>query len=152
MQAKTIEVGVGVFVAIAIAALFMLAVKVSNIAEPAASGGYAIKARFENVGGLKVRSPVKMSGVLIGRVAGISFDSETYEAVVTMDILPEFDRLPLDTTASIFTAGLVGKQYIGLEAGGEDTFLGDEDEILLTQSAIVLEQVIAQFLFNKAAE
>lgn len=142
----------GVFVAMGIAAMFMLAMKVSNIAGPSEAGGYTINARFENIGGLKVRSPVKMSGVLIGRVAGISFDIESYEAVVAMDILPEFDRLPLDTTASIFTTGLMGEQYIGLEAGGEETFLGDDDEIILTQSAVVLEQVIGQFLFNNAAE
>ncbi len=152
MQSKTMEVGVGIFVAIGIAALFMLAMKVSNIAELATTGGYTLKARFENVGGLKVRSPVKMAGVRIGRVAAITFDDKTYEAVVVMDILPEFSRLPKDTSASIFTAGLLGEQYVGLDAGGEDRFLGPDDEITLTQSALVLEQVIGQFLFSKASE
>lgn len=152
MQTRTIEVGVGIFVAVGIAALFMLAMKVSNMAEFTQSRGYTVTARFANVGGLKVRSPVKMGGVLVGRVAAIGFDDTTYEAVVTMNILPEFDKLPIDTSASIFTAGLLGEQYVGLEAGGEQEYFGTGGEIRLTQSALVLEQVIGQFLFNKAAE
>lgn len=152
MNSKGVEIGVGLFVALGLAALLMLAMKVSNLAESSVEGGYDIKARFDNIGGLKVRSPVTMAGVRLGRVTGISFDSETYEAVVTMTIMPQFDRLPEDTSASIFTAGLLGEQYVGLEAGGAEKFLQDNDEIKLTQSAVVLEQVIGQFLYSRAAQ
>ncbi len=151
-QSRTVEIGVGVFVALGLAALLMLAMKVSNLADDSGGHGYTVKARFDNVGGLKVRSPVTMSGVRIGRVAGISFDSDQYVAVVEMSIAPEFDRIPADTSASIFTAGLLGEQYVGLEAGGDEAFLADGDEIDLTQSALVLEQVIGQFIYSKAAE
>ena len=149
---RAVEVGVGVFVAAGLGALFVLAMKVSNISSFNQAGGYQIQARFENVGGLKVRSPVTAGGVRVGRVASISYDSDRYEAVVRMAIDPAFDRLPRDTSASIFTAGLLGEQYIGLEPGGEERFLQEGDQIKITQSALVLEQVIGQFLFSKAAE
>jgi len=152
MQTRTIEIGVGVFVAVGLAALFMLAMKASNIAALTESDGYEIVGRFGNVGGLKVRAPVTMAGVRIGRVAGIGFDDETYEAVVRMQILPEYDRLPEDTSAAIFTAGLLGEQYVGLEPGGAEEYLDPGDEIRLTQSALVLEQVIGQLLFSRATE
>ena len=152
MSTKGLEIGVGIFVALGLAALLMLAMKVSNLAESSGEDGYEIKARFDNIGGLKVRSPVTMAGVRIGRVSSISFDNQTYEAVVTMNIRPQYDRLPRDTSASIFTAGLLGEQYVGLEPGGDDRFLKEQDEITLTQSAVVLEQVIGQFLYNRAAE
>ena len=99
-----------------------------------------------------MRAPVTMSGVRVGRVTQIDFDDSTYEAVVRFSIDPRYMRIPLDTSASIYTAGLLGEQYIGLEAGGDEKFLADGDEITLTQSAIVLEQVIGQFLYSKAAE
>jgi phospholipid/cholesterol/gamma-HCH transport system substrate-binding protein len=152
MYSKTVEVGVGVFVALGLAALLMLAMKVSNLAELSAPDGYSVLARFDNIGGLKVRSPVRMAGVRIGKVTGIGFDDNTYEAVVTLSIHPTYERIPIDTSASIFTSGLLGEQYIGLEAGAEEIFLADEGEITLTQSAIVLEQVIGQFLYSKAAD
>lgn len=152
MQSKTTEIMVGIFVAAGLAALFMLAMKVSNLATFTDEKGYELTARFENVGGLKVRSPVTVAGVRIGRVAEIGFDSETYEAVVSLNISPHYNNLPTDTTGSIYTAGLLGEQYVSLEPGGEETYLKGGDEIRLTQSALVLEQVIGQFLFSKAAE
>jgi phospholipid/cholesterol/gamma-HCH transport system substrate-binding protein len=150
MSSKNLEIGVGVFVALGLAALLMLAMKVSNLSSVTGGRGYEIKARFDNIGSLKVRAPVTMAGVRIGRVSGIIFDDETYEAVVTLSIEAEYNRLPEDTAASIFTAGLLGEQYVGLDAGGAERFLEDQDEIRLTQSAVVLEQLIGQFLYNRA--
>jgi phospholipid/cholesterol/gamma-HCH transport system substrate-binding protein len=152
MYSKTVEIGVGVFVALGLAALLMLAMKVSNLAELTTSDGYQLSARFENIGGLKVRAPVTMAGVRVGRVTEIGFDDHSYEAVVHFSVNPRYERIPLDTSASIYTAGLLGEQYIGLEAGGDENFLTDGGQIMLTQSAIVLEQVIGQFLYNKAAD
>lgn len=149
---RTVEIAVGVFVALGLAALVMLAMRVSNISALTETGGYEVKARFSNIGGLKVRAPVTMAGVRIGRVADIAFDDRSYEAVVTMRILPRYDRLPMDTSASILTAGLLGEQYVGLDAGGAERYLGPGDEITLTQSAVVLEQLIGQFLYGKAAQ
>ena len=152
MYSKTVEIGVGLFVALGLAALLMLAMKVSNLAELTAPGGYQVTARFDNIGGLKVRAPVTMAGVRMGRVIHIDFDDYSYEAVVRFSVNPRYVRIPIDTSASIYTAGLLGEQYIGLDAGGDDAFLTDGGEIVLTQSAIVLEQVIGQFLYNKAAD
>lgn len=148
----TIEIWVGVFVAAGLAALFMLAMKVSNISAFADDAGYLVTARFENIGGLKVRSPVAMAGVRVGRVADIGFDATTYEAVVTMRISEQYATLPKDSSASIFTAGVLGENYIGLEAGARDDYLKEGDVIKITQSAVVLENLIGQFMFNKAQE
>lgn len=152
MQIRVIEVGVGVFIAVGMAALLVLALKVSNLASLSDSGSYELTARFDDIGGLKARSPVTMAGVKIGRVSSIDFDDTTYEAVVTVSILPAYKNLPIDTSASIFTSGLLGEQYIGLEAGGEEEFLKDGSEIELTQSAIVLEKLIGKFMLTKAVE
>lgn len=149
---RTIEIGVGLFVAAGLAALFMLAMQVSNLSTMSNEQGYELIARFENVGGLKVRSPVSVAGVRVGRVADISFDNETYEAIVRMNIEPRYDRFPTDTSARIFTAGLLGEQYVALEPGGAEEVLKAGDSIQLTQSALVLEQIIGQFLFSKASE
>lgn len=149
---RAVEVWVGLFVAIGLAALFFLAMQVSNLSAMRGEDGYRLTARFDNIGGLKVRSPVTVAGVRIGRVSAIDFDNTTYEAVVTLSVDRGYDRLPTDTAASIYTAGLLGEQYIGLEPGGAEDFLKDGDEIHFTQPAIVLEQLIGQFLFNKAAE
>lgn len=146
------EIMVGVFVALGLASLFMLAMKVSNLSAFAEDEGYQITARFENIGGLKVRSPVTMAGVRIGRVADIRFDQETFEAVVTLSIYASNDRIPRDSSASIYTAGLLGEQYVSLEPGGDTEFLAAGDEIRLTQSALVLEQMVGRFIFDKAAE
>lgn len=150
-SSKAIEIWVGLFVAAGLIALFFLAMQVSNLAELKSNGdSYRIVARFENIGSLRVRAPVSVAGVTVGRVSAISFDNQTYEAVVEMRIDPKYDTLPIDTSASILTAGLLGEQYIGLSPGGAEEHLADGDEIELTQSAIVLEQVISRFLFNKA--
>lgn len=151
MQKKAVEIGVGLFVAAGIAALLMLALKVSNMSNFSAADGYNVTARFENIGGLKVRSPVTMAGVRVGRVAAIELDEETYEAVVHLNIVSSYDKLPTDSTASILTSGVLGENYVGLEAGAEEAYLKSGGEIKLTQSAIVLEQLVGQFLFNKAA-
>lgn len=147
-----LEIWVGLFVAAGLAALFMLAMKVSNMSAFADDEGYSVNARFDNVGGLKVRSPVSMAGVRVGRVADITFDAKTYEAVVTLHIAEKFNTLPKDTSASIFTAGVLGENYVSLEAGAQDDFLKEGDTIKLTQSAVVLENLIGQFMFSKAQE
>jgi phospholipid/cholesterol/gamma-HCH transport system substrate-binding protein len=150
IQSKQTEILVGLFVAAGLAALFMLAMKVSNLGDFTDEKGYQVTANFQNIGGLKPRSPVSMAGVRVGRVANIKLDPKTYDAVVTINLYPQYDNIPLDTSASIFTAGLLGEQYIGLEAGADDFYLADGDEITLTQPAVVLEQIIGQFLYSKA--
>jgi len=149
-NSKTVEIIVGLFVALGLAALFMLAMKVSNLSTYSGDSGYVVTARFENIGGLKVRSPVTVAGVRVGRVSNIGFDNTTYEAVVSMSISGDYNTLPTDTSASIFTAGLLGEQYIALEPGGDEKYLQQGGEVRLTQSAIVLEQVIGQFLYSQA--
>jgi phospholipid/cholesterol/gamma-HCH transport system substrate-binding protein len=151
MSSRAVEIAVGAFVAAGLAALFMLAMKVSNLSVLPNGEGYNVIARFDNVGGLKVRAPVTMAGVRLGRVTAIEFDSKNYQGVVTMTIDSAYSNLPLDTSASILTAGLLGEQYIGLEPGGDEHFLKDGSKIEFTQSALVLEQIIGKFLFNKAA-
>lgn len=141
-----IEIGVGLLVILAVAALFMIALKVSNFtASLQDRPTYTLKAHFDNIGGLKVRAPVKLSGVVIGRVSSISIDPESYQALVVMKIDKAY-QLPLDTSAAILTSGLLGDQYIGLEPGGDEEYLADGDEVEITQSALVLEDLIGQFL------
>ena len=152
MNTRTIEIAVGIFVAAGLAALFMLAMKVSNLATYGGDDGYLISARFDNIGGLKVRSPVSASGVRVGQVTDISYDSGGYEARVTMSIEPQYDKFPTDTAASIMTSGLLGEQFVGLEPGAEEEYLKPGSEIEITQSALVLEQIIGQFLYSKAEE
>jgi len=149
---RTMEITVGAFMAAGFVALFFLAMQVSNLSTVTESNGYSIQARFDNIGGLKVRSAVTMAGVRIGRVTGIAFDDTTYEAIVTMLIDSERKSIPDDTFAKIYTAGLLGEQYIGLDPGGSEEYLGDGGTIPLTQSALVLEEIIGQVLFSKAEE
>jgi len=151
-HSRTVQIWVGFFVAVGLASLFMLAMKVSNISALTDQNGYILKANFENIGGLKVRSPVTMAGVVVGRVSSIDFDRDTYEAVVSMNIDPKYDNIPDDTSASIFTSGLLGEQYVGLEAGGSEDYLQEGGAFELTQSAVVLEKLIGQFLVSKADE
>ena len=151
MNTRTIEIMVGLFVAAALAALFMLALKVSNLASYGENEGYDLVAHFDNIGGLKVRSPVSAGGVRIGQVTAINYDNKRYDAAVTITVSPQY-HFPKDTSASILTAGLLGEQYIGLEPGAEDDALQPGERIELTQSALVLEQIIGQFLFSKAQE
>ena len=149
MSSKSIEVTVGLFVVAGLAALLMLAMKVSNLSDLSGAQGYEVTAHFDNIGGLKVRSPVTMAGVRIGRVTGIEFDQKSFQALVTITIRPEFVMIPLDSSASIFTAGLLGEQYVALLAGGDEGYLGEGSEIQLTQSAVVLEELIGQFLYSQ---
>jgi phospholipid/cholesterol/gamma-HCH transport system substrate-binding protein len=152
MTSRKIEILVGLFVAAAIAAFFMLAMQVSNMSSYGGGENYELRARFDNIGGLKVRSPVSAGGVTIGRVTDIQYNSETYEAVVSMAIDEQYNKFPLDTAASILTSGLLGEQFVGFEPGAEEDFLKQGDVIELTQSALVLEQIIGQFLYSQADE
>jgi phospholipid/cholesterol/gamma-HCH transport system substrate-binding protein len=149
---RQLEITVGTFMALGLVALFFLAMQVSNLSAMVASDGYEVKARFVNIGGLKVRSPVTMSGVRIGRVTNITYDQASFEALVTLRIDPKYNKIPEDTIAKIYTSGLLGEQYVGLDPGGSEEVLKQGSEILLTQSALVLEEIIGQFLFSKAEE
>jgi phospholipid/cholesterol/gamma-HCH transport system substrate-binding protein len=151
MSRSTIDLWVGVFVVAGIAGLLFLALKVGNLASFSTAQTYQVQAKFANIGGLKVRGPVKSAGVVVGRVTDIRFDNESYEAIVTINLGAEY-QFPRDTTAKILTSGILGEQYVGLEAGGDGVMLKNGDRLRLTQSAVVLENLISQFLFNKAAE
>jgi len=146
------DIWVGLFVALGVVALTLLALNVSNLLSLPSGKGYTLTAEFDNIGGLKVRAPVKLSGVVVGRVDRISIDPQSFRAVVGMNIESNYSIFPKDTSAAIYTSGLLGEQYIGLSPGAEDAVLKSGDRIALTQSAIVLETLISQFLFNKAAE
>jgi phospholipid/cholesterol/gamma-HCH transport system substrate-binding protein len=151
MNRSMIDLWVGVFVALGFAALLFLALKVGNLASFSTNQTYQVNAKFANIGGLKVRGPVKSAGVVVGRVSDIRFDNESYEAIVTINVDYSY-QFPRDTTAKILTSGILGEQYVGLEAGGDGVMLKNGDRLRLTQSAVVLENLISQFLFNKAAE
>lgn len=151
MDRTTIDLWVGIFVALGVAALIGLAMKVGNLTSSKIGPTYSVSAAFENVGSLKPNAPVKSAGVVVGRVDSIVFDGTKYEALVTIKIDKRYD-FPKDTFANIYTAGLLGEQYVGLEAGGEDDVLKNGDKIMQTQDAIVLEKMIGQFLFSKASE
>lgn len=146
MNTKKVEIFVGLFVAAGFVALFMLAMKVSNLNIYSNDEGYEVTANFQDISGLKVRSEVTMAGVRIGRVSDITFDAQTFEAVVKMRIESQYKTLPKDTSASIYTAGLLGEKYVGLEAGGDEANLGDKDRIKLTQGSLVLEKLISRFV------
>ena len=149
-QTRAVEFGTGLFVFLGIVALFFLTTRVTNFDSYEGESGYTLTARFDNVGSLKLRSPVAMSGVKIGRVTSIVFDDEMLEAVVTMRIDANYDQIPNDSDASILTQGILGGQYIGLEPGGSPEYFADNDEIQFTQSALVLEQLISKYLFSQA--
>ncbi|MCL4779496.1 MAG: outer membrane lipid asymmetry maintenance protein MlaD [Gammaproteobacteria bacterium] len=146
------ELGTGLFVLLGFAALLFLATQTTDLDEYAGDEGYRVTARFEDVAGLKVRSQVTMSGVNIGRVERIEFDNDRLDALVTLRINSQFSRIPDDSDASILTAGLLGSKYVGIGAGGSDSYLKEGSELQITQSAVVLEQLIGKFLFNKAEE
>ena len=148
---RAIDAMVGGFVLLGLAALLFLALKAGNLGSFSTGATYEARARFDNIGGLKVRAPVKSAGVVVGRVVSIGFDDKTYQAVVVLSLEERF-RFPRDTSAKILTSGLLGEQYVGLEAGAEERMLAAGDTISMTQSAIVLENLIGQFLFSKAAE
>ncbi|MGN6388122.1 MAG: outer membrane lipid asymmetry maintenance protein MlaD [Burkholderiaceae bacterium] len=151
MQRKSLDIWVGLFVVIGVAALAFLALKVGSTSALGFGQTYDVAARFDNIGGLKPRAPVKSAGVVVGRVASISFDDKRFQAVVTLN-MDERYKFPKDSSAKILTSGLLGEQYIGLEAGGDEKNLVTGDVIKMTQSAIVLENLVGQFLYSKAAE
>jgi phospholipid/cholesterol/gamma-HCH transport system substrate-binding protein len=151
MSRTTLDLWVGFFVALGFAALVFLAVKVGSYSDLSGNSTYAVEAAFDNIGGLKARAPVKSAGVVVGRVGGIRFDSHSYRAIVRLDLDGHYE-FPVDTSASILTSGLLGEQYIGLDPGADSENLKNGDTLQITQSAVVLEKLIGQFLFNKAAE
>ncbi|MFZ4536575.1 outer membrane lipid asymmetry maintenance protein MlaD [Propionivibrio sp.] len=151
MSRKLLDIWVGFFMVIGFAALLFLALRVANMSSANFAETYQLTAKFDNIGGLKVRGPVKSAGVVVGSVTEIRFDPESYEAVATLTIDSRY-RFPKDTFASIMTAGLLGEQYIGLDAGGDEKMLKAGDVVAKTQSAVVLEKLISQFMFSKASE
>ena len=151
MDRTTLDLWVGIFVAAGVAALIGLAMKVGNLTSNQIGETYAVTAAFENIGGLKSRAPVKSAGVVVGRVDSIQLDNETFEALVTLKIDKHYN-FPKDTFANIYTSGLLGEQYVGLDAGGDEVVLKNGDKITHTQDAVVLEKMISQFLYNKASD
>jgi phospholipid/cholesterol/gamma-HCH transport system substrate-binding protein len=151
MNKQRIEILVGLFVLLGALGLVFLALKAANLGSFSGSDSYTLSAKFDNIGGLKPRAPVRSAGVNVGRVTSISLDAKTYQGVVTLEIVRGFD-FPRDSSAKILTAGLLGDQYVGIEPGGDEKNLVAGDVIRQTQSAVVLENLIGQFLFNKAAD
>jgi phospholipid/cholesterol/gamma-HCH transport system substrate-binding protein len=151
MERTTLDLWVGMFVVAGIAALVMLAMKVGNLSTYNVSESYEVHAYFSNIGGLKPKASVKSAGVLVGRVTEITLDTERYEAKVVMSLDKRYE-FPKDTFANILTSGLLGEQYIGLAPGGDEEMLQDGGQMKLTQSAVVLEDLIGKFLYSKAAE
>jgi phospholipid/cholesterol/gamma-HCH transport system substrate-binding protein len=156
-HSRTLELVVGVFIFLGFGALLLLAMKVSNLSLSSVGNdrSFVVTAKFDNIGGLKIRSPVKLAGVVVGRVTGIRVDRKDFAAVVSMAIEADYDQIPADVSASIYTAGLLGEQYVSFDAasaGGVDEFLKDGDQITMTESAVVLERLIGQFLYNKQKE
>jgi len=151
MHRKSIDVWVGLFVLLGAVALLFLALKAGNMSSISFSKTYAVSAKFDNIGGLKPQAPVKSAGVVVGRVGAISFDDKTYQAMVRLDLEPAY-KFPKDSSLKILTSGLLGEQYVGIEAGGDTNNLVQGDRINRTQSATVLEDLINQFIYSKAAE
>jgi len=151
MQRKSLDVWVGLFVLLGAAALLFLALKAGNMSSLSFEKTYDVVTKFDNIGGLKPNAAVKSAGVVVGRVGEIRFDDKSFQATVVLKLEKRYN-FPKDTSAKILTAGLLGEQYIGLEAGGDVENLANGDRIKMTQSAVVLENLISQFLFSKAAE
>jgi phospholipid/cholesterol/gamma-HCH transport system substrate-binding protein len=148
-QTRSVELGTGLFVLLGFAALFFLTTQTTGSNTLSGSDSYTVSARFNNVGSLKIRAPVAMSGVTIGRVLSVEFDPDVLDALVIFEIDSRFDQIPEDSDASILTAGILGSQYLGLQAGGSEFSLEEGSEIQFTQSAIVIEQLISKYLFSK---
>jgi phospholipid/cholesterol/gamma-HCH transport system substrate-binding protein len=151
MEKKSFDVWVGAFVVLGIAAICFLAFKAANLASFSTAASYQATAKFDNIGGLKPRAPIKSAGVVVGRVSEIRFNSKTYQAEVVLALDSRY-QFPKDSSAKILTSGLLGEQYLGLEAGGDEKNLANGDAIKMTQSAVVLENLISQFIYNKAAD
>ena len=151
MERSMLDLWVGLFVCAGIGALLVLALKVGNMSGVSVADTYKVYAEFDNVGGLKPRAPVKSAGVVVGRVADVAFNNQSFRARVTLNLDKRY-QFPQDSSASILTAGLLGEQYIGMDGGGDEHMLKDGDRLAITQSAVVLEKIIGQFLYGKAAE
>jgi len=149
MQMRTLEIVVGAFLLAGIISLAIVAVKVSGFSQGDAADKYSIHAKFENIGGLVIRSKVSIAGVIVGQVSAIELDQETFTAVVTMDIDANVNQISTDTMAAILTDGLLGGKFIGLSIGAEEEYLEEGDELVDTQSAVILEELIGKFLLNK---
>ena len=151
MKKQLLDIWVGLFVALGLLALLFLALKAGNMSAFTFEPTYQVSAKFDNIGGLKPRAPVKSAGVVVGRVAEIRFDDQSYQATVIMNLETRY-KFPKDSSAKILTSGLLGEQYIGLEAGGDEAMIAGGSKLTQTQSAIVLENLIGQFLYNKASD
>ena len=151
MQNKSLDFWVGLFVLLGAGALIFLALRVGSSTVVSGADSYVVTAKFDNIGGLKPRAAVKSAGVVVGRITAITFDDNTFQALVSMQMDQRY-KFPKDSSAKILTSGLLGEQYIGIEAGGDVKTLVAGDKIVMTQSAIVLENLISQFLFSKAAD
>jgi phospholipid/cholesterol/gamma-HCH transport system substrate-binding protein len=151
MHRKTIDVWVGLFVLLGAVSLLFLALKAGNMSTISFTKTYAIIGKFDNIGGLKPQSAVKSAGVVVGRVGDITFDDKTFQALVRLDMNPAY-KFPKDSSLKILTSGLLGEQYVGISAGGDTNNLVEGDRISRTQSATVLEDLINQFIYSKAAE
>ena len=151
MQRKSFDIWVGLFVLLGAIALMFLALKAGNMSSFSFEKTYTVSSRFDNIGGLKPRAPVKSAGVVVGRVGDITFDDQDYRALVTLQLQERY-KFPKDSSAKILTSGLLGEQYVGIEPGGDEANLAAGDQIKMTQSAIVLENLISQFIYNKAEE
>lgn len=149
MSRITLDLWVGIFVIVGMGALLFLALRVGNVSSVDLADAYTVRAQFDNIGGLKVRAPVKSAGVVVGRVSAITFDTQSYRAAVEMTVAENYE-FPRDTIASILTSGLLGEQYVGLDPGGDVEMLADGETLQITQSAVVLEKLIGQFLFDRA--
>lgn len=151
-SSHTVEFTSGLFLLLGLVALVFLALQSTDVGGVLREGSYRITARFGNIGDLKPRAPVSVGGVTVGNVEKIELDAQTFEAVVTMKISTRFTDLPEDTSASILTKGILGDQYVGLEPGGAPDTLGDGDSLFITQSAVVLENLISKYLFDTEEE
>jgi phospholipid/cholesterol/gamma-HCH transport system substrate-binding protein len=151
MRKSLLDFWVGLFVLVGIVALLFLALKAGNMSAFSFAKSYQVKASFDNIGGLKVRAPVKSAGVVVGRVSQILFDDKSYQAIAVLDMDQRY-QFPKDSSAKILTSGLLGEQYIGIEPGGDSAMLASGSKITMTQSAVVLENLISQFLYSKAAD
>jgi phospholipid/cholesterol/gamma-HCH transport system substrate-binding protein len=151
MEKKNYDIWVGLFILLGLGALLFLALKAANLTSFQSGATYTVTARFDNIGGLKAHAAVKSAGVVVGRIDSIKFDSQTYQATIAMNIDSRY-TFPKDSSAKILTTGLLGEQFIGIDAGGDDKLLATGDRIKQTQSAIVLETLISQFIYSKAAD
>ena len=151
MKRRSLDILVGLFVLAGILSLFFLALRAANLSDFVVSNGYQLRADFDNIGGLKERAPVRSAGVVVGRVESIDFDMKSFRADVRLSMDARF-QFPKDSSVKILTAGLLGEQYIGIEAGADEKLLANGDKVTLTQSAVVLENLISQFLYGKASE